>query len=74
MGQIDPKNATPTYINAFYRPPDGKIPYFIESVENQMTSLGLSHAHDILMLGDANIDISKRTSHTEKLNEYLVTT
>ena len=64
-------NSHPTYICAFYRPPDGSITDFIANLDNQLNNIIDNPAGDIIMCGDANIDFDSNNRDTKKLKEFL---
>ncbi len=67
------KSARPTFINVFYRPPDGLVSNFIDKIVEDMTRHVTNSASDILMMGDANIDTAKYSYHHNTLKLFLST-
>ena len=63
--------ARPTYISCFYRPPDGSIPDFIETLNVQLSTMEIEAGSDIVMMGDANIDVLKQSQDSRSLNALL---
>ena len=49
----------------------GSVTDSIEQLKNQMESIGVSQSQDIIMMGDANIDMSKRTRQVTLLSAFL---
>ena len=60
------KHMRPTYICTLYRPPSGSIPAFQQLLESKVLDLYADGMVDILILCDANIDVSKKTSPAAK--------
>ena len=64
------KNTRPTYICGFYRPPDGSIPNFIDSLNDQLNQIVDNPTSDVVMLGDANIDLLKHNKDSQLLRNF----
>ena len=64
-------NTNPTYINSFYRPPDGNVNEFIDTLETQISQIVQSARSDQILLGDANIDLLKNSRETRSINNFL---
>ncbi len=64
-------DAKPTYVKLFYRPPDGSVPDFLKCIEEQLSLYVTYPLFDVLMMGDANIDVSKRSTNHNLLKQFL---
>ncbi len=70
--QLSLPNTRPTLINAFYRPPDGNVNNFLNSLREQLSVYVQNPASDILMFGDANIDLEKANHNQKLLKNFLI--
>ena len=62
-----------TYLANIYRPPSGNIKNFLELVELQVINIHMNGNPDIVILGDANIDMAKRGGDVKKYRALLNT-
>ena len=60
-------NSKPTIICSVYRPPDSKV----EDIRTQYDNLEISHRHDIIMIGDLNVDLTKGSTNKTKLTTFM---
>ena len=65
------KNTRPTYLCCFYRPPDGSVTDFLNNLNSQIESIVTEPGSDIVMMGDANIDLMKNTREARYLKSFL---
>ncbi len=63
--------ARPIELCGFYRPPDAKYDQSLTEFENQCTARELSLSHDIVFLGDCNIDYMSRSTAKTRLVNFL---
>ena len=64
-------NSHRTYTCAFYRPPDGLTVDSIDSLTNQLHTLIDCPAVDIIMCGNANIDLNENNRDMKLLKDFL---
>ena len=69
--KLELKCTRPTFINAFYRPPDGSTNDFIETLHSQLNQFVDNPIADIIVMGDANIDYNKVSSESRLLKSFL---
>ncbi len=60
----------PTYIGNLYRPPSGNINSALSIIENKLDLLHSEGIHDVLLMGDMNIDLLKKSPSSSKLNTF----
>ena len=58
-------------ICCFYCPPDSLVKDFVETLENRISEITDDPTVGLLLLGDSNIDIHKRTNDNKLLNNLL---
>ena len=61
----------PTYIGNLYRPPNSNLDEAISTIETRLDSLHSAGLHDVLLLGDTNIDLSRKGPSSNKLNCFF---
>ena len=65
------KDTRPTFVANVYRPPDGDIDLAIESLNDQLADIMGLNTADIIIFGDLNIDMNKRSAKLSKYKSFL---
>ena len=69
--QMSLVNVREIYLLCTYRPPDGSIPNFINHLEDIMMTLSDKAVIEINIIGDININLSKRDPNTERYKDLM---
>ena len=64
-------NARKILVNGIYRPPDGLVDQALSELDNAALELNLAHSHDVLYLGDMNVDFLTMNLAKRKLLKFL---
>ena len=65
--KLNLQNVRPVYYGLLYRPPNGNIPHFLEKIESICLDLRAEGNCEINLIGDVNIDITKRRDAQTKM-------
>ncbi len=65
------KETQPTYICNMYRPPSGNVERAINILDSNINDLTNGNTTDILLLGDTNMDLHTKNSHSNIYTQFL---